>query len=121
MAREVREKAHAPYSTFMVGAALIDADGNIYVGCNIENASYGLTVCAERHAVSSWLLSSSAAIDACVVVTNAKEPTPPCGACRQVLFEFSPDMEIISRTLDGKEATYTLRELLPHAFTKGDL
>ena len=117
----MREKAYAPYSKFKVGAALIDSDGNIHVGCNIENASYGLTICAERNAISSWLLTTDSKLDACVVVTDAKEPTPPCGACRQVLHEFNPNMQIVSRTLSGMEATYQLSELLPHAFSKEDL
>jgi len=117
-ATEVRDRAHAPYSRFQVGAAVVDGDGRIFTGCNVENASYGLTVCAERNAVALAVANGSRRLKAVVIVTAAPTPTPPCGACRQVLSEFGPDMLVVSRTVDGQEATYQLSEILPHAFTK---
>ena len=120
-ATDVREHAHAPYSRFLVGAALMDNQGRLFVGCNVENASYGLTICAERNAMAHAVASGSRRIVAVVIVTDAAEPTPPCGACRQVLKELNDDMVIISHTLQGKEASYLLSELLPHAFTKSQL
>lgn len=111
-----RERAYAPYSRFLVGAALIDRQGGIHVGCNVENASYGLTQCAERSAVTAATATGQREIIACVVITDTVEPTMPCGACRQVLAEFGTDLLIVSRTLSGAELRTTLYELLPHAF-----
>jgi cytidine deaminase len=116
-ARAAREKAHAPYSRFTVGAAGLLDDGNVVQGCNVENASYGLGVCAERHVVAAAVLAGRPRLIALVVMADASSPISPCGACRQVLTEVcSPALPIRSRTLTGEQAEYTLAELLPHAF-----
>ncbi|MEW5743045.1 MAG: cytidine deaminase [Myxococcota bacterium] len=117
-AEAARRRAHAPYSKFHVGAAILCDDGSIVSGCNVENASYGLTVCAERNAVGAMVLNARKP-KAVAIVVDSKEPTPPCGMCRQVLAEFGDSgLEVRSRTPAGKEARWTLSELLPHAFTK---
>ena len=116
-ATAARLKAHAPYSQFQVGAAFECDDGSIVSGCNVENASYGLTVCAERNAMARTVFEGKKVL-AVAIVTEAKWVTPPCGMCRQVLAEFcAPTMPIRSRTTSGQEARYTLKGLLPHAFT----
>lgn len=115
-AAAVRQRAYAPYSNFLVGAALVDSTGSIHVGCNVENVSFGLTQCAERSAVTSATASNHRDIVACVVVTDTPEPTMPCGACRQVLAEYGSNMTILSVTVGGKETITTLYDLLPHAF-----
>lgn len=118
-ARDVQAKAYAPYSNFPVGAALLAEDGRVFMGCNVENSSYGLSVCAERHAIGSAVGQGVRRFRAVAVVANSKAPCPPCGMCRQVLAEFlGPQTEIRSRTPDGAEAGYTLAELLPHAFNR---
>lgn len=115
-AREAYEKAYAPYSNFKVGAALLGKSGNIHTGCNVENASYGLTICAERSAIAQAVCSGEREFSAVAVFTDANQPTPPCGACREVLSEFSDDMTVIMETSEGKREILTLRELLPHRF-----
>jgi cytidine deaminase len=116
-----RKKAHAPYSNFSVGAALLLDDGSIVAGCNVENASYGLTVCAERNAIGAMVLAGRTPV-ACAIVVDSKVPTPPCGMCRQVFSEFAgPGFLVRSRILNGDEAAYTLGELLPHTFTRSFL
>ncbi|MCC7124327.1 MAG: cytidine deaminase [Acidobacteria bacterium] len=115
-AREARERAFAPYSTFKVGAALETADGVIITGCNIENASYGLTICAERVAMFKAIADGHRHFVRIVVVADTSAPTAPCGACRQVLSEFAPDLEITLANLTQVFAQHTIRELLPHAF-----
>ena len=115
-ARRAAENAHAPYSGLRVGAAIRCADGSLWAGCNVENASYGLTICAERVAAAAAVAAGRSAFERIVIVTSAPTPVPPCGACRQVLSEFAEDMEIISVAPDGKRATWRLLELLPHAF-----
>ena len=90
-AGSVRKRAHAPYSKFAVGAAILDGDGQIHLGCNVENASYGLSVCAERHAVGCAVAAGSSRFVAIAVVADTTPPTSPCGACRQVLAEFGLD------------------------------
>ncbi len=118
-ATEARARAYAPYSNFQVGAAVQGADGRIYSGCNVENASYGLALCAERNAVTRAVAEGCREIVAVAVVTGAKVSTPPCGACRQVLAELSsPETPVQMRTLSGAHAEHTLGELLPHAFTR---
>lgn len=117
----VREHAYAPYSNFLVGAALITRDGQIYGGCNVENASYGLTQCAERAAVTAAVADAHRDVVCCVVVANTPEPITPCGACRQVLAEMSMEMVVVCRTLSGKEQRYTMQELLPSGFSPSSL
>ena len=117
-ARNARSGAYAPYSKFQVGAAVLCDDGALIAGCNVENASYGLTVCAERNAMAQVVLQARKPV-AIAIVVDSREPTPPCGMCRQVLIEHAPqELEVRSRTLSGAEARYTLRELLPHTFTR---
>jgi cytidine deaminase len=116
-AAEVRERAYAPYSGFHVGAVLL-AGGDRFAGANVENASYPLSVCAERNAVGAMVAAGRRPIEAVVVVTDAAEPTPPCGGCRQVLWEFGQGAVVVARTLGGLESRWTLAELLPAAFGK---
>ena len=117
-ARRARARAHAPYSRFKVGAAVL-ADGAIHVGCNVENASYGLTTCAERNAVAAAVLAGARRIDAVVVVSGTSPPTPPCGACLQVLAEFGgASLPVLLVGARGAREQITLGELLPRAFSK---
>ena len=115
------EHAYAPYSNFRVGAALLGSDGSIVDGCNVENASYPAGMCAERAAVGAAVARGVQSFEAIVVATEAEEPTPPCGICRQVLEEFSPHLVVVSITRSGREARWTLDELLPKAFTPQSL
>jgi cytidine deaminase len=110
------DNAHAPYSNFKVGAALLTRDGRVITGCNVENSAYGLAICAETLAVASAVSQGLTEFDEIAIASDDREPTPPCGACRQVLNEFAPKIRISSYTRDGKEASWTLDELLPHAF-----
>lgn len=114
-ARSVRRRAYAPYSGFHVGAAVL-AEGRIYRGANVENASYPLSVCAERNAVAAAVAAGRRRIEAVAVVAGDEEPTPPCGGCRQVLHEFGPGMLVVSETTAGRRAGWRLDELLPAAF-----
>jgi cytidine deaminase len=116
VALEVRQRAYAPYSQFLVGAVLIDDQHHFHLGCNVENASYGLTQCAERSAVTAATAAGRRSMLACVIVTDTEEPTMPCGACRQVLAEYGTDLLVVSRTLSGAERIAMLSELLPHSF-----
>jgi len=111
-----RNNAHAPYSHFLVGAALEDSEGRIHTGCNIENATYGLTVCAERIAMFKALSEGARKFRRIAVVANNKQLTPPCGACRQILWEFAGDMEIILANLTGPAETLRLSAIFPRAF-----
>lgn len=113
-AAEVRERAYAPYSRFAVGAALRAADGAIYAGCNVENASYGMTICAERNAVAHAVACGARDFTAIAVVTL--NGVSPCGACRQVLAEFNPQMTVILADGAGNQRCYCLADLLPAAF-----
>jgi cytidine deaminase len=115
-AQSARILAHAPYSHFQVGAAVETGEGKIFSGCNIENATYGLTVCAERVAVWKALSEGARGFRRVAVVVDTEELTPPCGACRQVLWEFCADIEVILANLTGKKAVYRLRDLLPYPF-----
>jgi cytidine deaminase len=110
------DHAYAPYSNFRVGAALLTRSGELITGCNMENSAYGLAICAETLAVASAVSQGLTEFDEIAIATEDSEPTPPCGACRQVLSEFAPNIKISSYTREGKEATWTLDELLPHAF-----
>jgi cytidine deaminase len=110
------EHAYCPYSKFRVGAAVLTESGEVFVGCNVENASYGLTICAERNAIFHMVAQAQTAIRALVIYTPTKTPSAPCGACRQVINEFGPAAEIFSYC-DGSEILHkTLSELLPGAF-----
>jgi len=113
----VQGRAYAPYSNYHVGAALLTADGEIIAGCNVENATFGATCCAERTAVFAAVAAGHLAFRAIAVVTNGAAPGTPCGICRQVLAEFGRDLEVLCFTPEGAEARYLLSELLPHAFT----
>lgn len=115
------ERAYAPYSGFRVGAALLASDGSITEGCNIENASFPAAICAERSAVAAAVSRGNRSFDAVVIATEAEEPTPPCGVCRQVLVEFAPRLAVVSVTRGGREARWTLDELLPKAFTPNSM
>ena len=117
-AAKVRERAHVPYSRFPVGAAVLYPDGAVVTGCNVENSSYGLTVCAERSALAAAVAQGRSQPLAVAIVVDTPTPCPPCGMCRQVILEFAPkDLPVRSRNLKGDEARYTLGELLPHAFS----
>ena len=121
-AEAARDRAYAPYSRFHVGAAVLCDDGGVHAGCNVENASYGLTLCAERSAVSRAITDGCRRILAVAVATNAEKATPPCGMCRQVLTEFAaPQTPIRMRTRSGDARELSLGELLPHAFDKSFL
>ena len=117
-ARAVRENAVAPFSNFKVGAALETADGAIITGCNIENATYGLTICAERVAVFKALSEGFRAFRRVAVVADTDQLTPPCGACRQILWEFGGDLEVVLANLKGRIAQHQLASLLPHPFDR---
>lgn len=117
IAAKAREKAYVPYSRFKVGAALLSTDGRVFTGANVENASYGLTICAERTAVVKAVSEGAVQFQALAVVTDLAEPASPCGACRQVLSEFAPDLKIIMANTQGRAMEATLAELLPLAFT----
>lgn len=116
-ARAVRARAHAPYSKFRVGAAVLDEKGRIHAGTNVENASYGLTVCAERHAVAAAVAAGARTIRAVAVVTPTSPPGSPCGACRQVLAEFAaPEALVLLAAPTGSPEETTLGALLPRSF-----
>jgi cytidine deaminase len=119
-ARGAREHAYAPYSEFEVGAAVL-AGGRIFTGANVENASYPMTMCAERNAVAAAVAAGERTIDCCAVVTGEDHPTPPCGGCRQVLWEFGPSLLVVSETMNGTRAMWALEDLLPEAFGPDDL
>ncbi len=116
LAHKARENAYAPYSGFRVGAALLSKSGRVYTGSNVENKSYGLTVCAERSAVSAAVSAGDRSFDTIVVSTTASPPASPCGACRQVLREFSGNMKVILVNESGEKKTLTIAELLPEPF-----
>lgn len=115
-ASEVQERAHAPYSNFKVGAALLARSGEVFAGCNVENASYGLTICAERAAVATAVAAGQNEFVALAVV-GGSGPIAPCGACRQVLAEFGDSVVIRSRGEGATELSWLLSELLPQPFS----
>ncbi|HVU50655.1 MAG TPA: cytidine deaminase [Polyangia bacterium] len=120
-ARAARRHAHAPYSRFAVGAAVRDERGRVHVGCNVENASYGLTTCAERNAVAAAVAGGARAVRAVAVVTPTRPPGSPCGACRQVLAEFgAPRTRVLLASPTGPARSTTLGALLPRAFSLRD-
>ena len=120
-AREVRHNARAEFSKFKVGAAIETADGTIVTGCNIENATYGLTVCAERVAMFTALAAGHRTFRRIAIVCEPHEPTPPCGACRQILWEFAGDIEVILANLRRETGRHQLSDLLPQPFDKRNL
>lgn len=115
-ARAVRLRAHAPYSGFAVGAVLETPTGLLVAGCNVENATYGLTICAERVAVVKAISEGQTQFTRIAIVADTEAPTPPCGACRQILWEFGGDLEVILANLTEVKAVHRLAELLPWPF-----
>jgi cytidine deaminase len=115
-ALQARDYAHAPYSKFRVGAALEAADGTVHTGCNIENASYGLTMCAERVALFKALSEGARRFRRIAVAADTDVLTPPCGSCRQLLWEFCGDCEVVLVNTRGRTETCSMRDLLPRAF-----
>ena len=120
-ATSARELAFAPFSKFRVGAALRAVDGTVVAGCNVESASYGLTMCAERVAIFKGVSEGLTRFTAVAVVTDVAELTPPCGACRQLLWEFAPDATVTLANTAGRTETFTVRELLPRGFDASQL
>lgn len=120
-AKEAMKNAYAPYSNFRVGAALLTEDEKVYTGCNIENASYGGTNCAERTALFKALSEGHRKFNKIAIISDSLEYTYPCGICRQVLAEHGVDMEIIVADFNGEFKVHKLNELLPYAFTREDL
>jgi cytidine deaminase len=116
VALETRERAHAPFSRFQVGAAIEAEDGTVYGGCNVENSSYGLTMCAERSALYHAVARGARRFRRVAVVAATAGLTPPCGACRQVLWDLCGDIEVILFNLAGERESFRLSELLPRAF-----
>lgn len=115
-ALQARENAHAPFSKFKVGAAVEDSTGRIHTGCNVENATYGLTICAERVAIFKAVSEGARQFKRVAVVADTDKLTPPCGACRQILWEFCGDVEIVLANLKGESETLRLGALLPRPF-----
>ena len=121
VAKSARENAHAKFSNFKVGAGLRAASGKIYGGCNVENATYGLTVCAERVAIFKAISEGERKFDAIAVVTDTDTLTPPCGACRQIIWEFCGDVPVVMSNLQGKTDVVRMSELFPKPFDAGFL
>jgi cytidine deaminase len=115
-ARKARKNAHAPFSKFKVGAALETADGTVVTGCNVENATYGLTMCAERVAMFKAISEGHRTFTRIAVVADTDAPTPPCGSCRQILWEFGGDLEVIMGNTRRETARWRLKDLLPLPF-----
>jgi len=120
-AKSARENAHAAYSNFRVGAALRATSGRIFGGCNVENATYGLTICAERVAIFKAISEGERGFDAIAVVADTDSLTPPCGACRQLLWEFCGDVPVILANLQGRVEIVPMRELFPKPFEGSSL
>ena len=120
-AKQARENAHAPYSNFRVGAALRSAAGRIFSGCNVENASYGLTMCAERVAIFKAISEGERGFSALAVVTDADVLTPPCGACRQLIWEFCGDIPVTIANLKGQTDVMQMKDLFPRPFDDSNL
>ena len=120
-AKTAAGRAYAPYSKFHVGAAVLTGSGKIFVGCNVENASYGLCNCAERTAIFKAISEGERGFDAISVVTDTDTLTPPCGACRQLIWEFCGDVPVILANLKGKTETIQMRDLFPKPFDSSNL
>jgi cytidine deaminase len=120
-ARDAMVRAYSPYSGVHVGAALLDSSGRIYSGCNVENASFGLTICAERNAIARAVADGHGELVGIVITTDREGTLMPCGACRQVLSEFAPDLLVWCQGADGDSIVCELGELLPRAFRADDL
>lgn len=120
-AKHARENAHANFSKFKVGAALRAATGKIYGGCNVENATYGLTICAERVAIFKAISEGERKFDAIAVVTDTETLTPPCGACRQLIWEFCGDVPVVMSNLQGKAEVIRMSQLFPKPFDSSNL
>ncbi len=120
-AKQARENAHVPYSNFRVGAALRSASGRIFSGCNVENASYGLTMCAERVAIFKAMSEGERGFSALAVVTDADTLTPPCGACRQLIWEFCGDIPVTIANLKGQTDVMQMKDLFPRPFDDSNL
>lgn len=118
-ARDVSQYAHAPYSNFPVGAVLAATDGQVFAGCNVENASYGLSMCAERGALFRGVAEGARKFSQIVIYTPTREPTPPCGACRQALAEFAPELTVVAICDGPQRREWKLSELLPEQFGLG--
>jgi cytidine deaminase len=120
-AKQARENAHAPYSNFRVGAALRSTSGKIYGGCNVENATYGLTLCAERVAIFKAISEGERSFSAIAVVTDTETLTPPCGACRQLIWEFCGDIPVSMANLSGRSEVIQMKDLFPKPFDESNL
>jgi cytidine deaminase len=120
-AKQARENAHAPYSNFRVGAALRSSSGRIFGGCNVENATYGLTMCAERVAIFKAVSEGERGFRAIAVITDTDALTPPCGSCRQLIWEFCGDIPVSMANLKGKIEVVQMRELFPRPFDDSNL
>ncbi len=120
-AKTAFDRAYAPYSRFQVGAALLGTDGKIYAGCNVENASYGLSRCAEQTAIQKMVSEGVRGFSKAVVYTLASPPSSPCGACRQILFEFGENAEVVMVNDQNETRVFTVSELLPAGFGPRDL
>lgn len=118
-AADVQKNAHAPYSGFKVGAALLAKNGEVFTGCNVENASYGDAICAEKVAVIKAISEGVGDFSKMVVFSDAEEPASPCGSCRQILFEFNPDLLVIMANSKSKIVEMKISDLLPNAFSLG--
>ena len=121
IARTARQHAHAPHSNFRVGAAVRAKSGRIFSGCNVENATFGLTLCAERIAIFKAISEGERGFDSIAVVADTDELTPPCGACRQIIWEFCGDAEVVLANLKGKIERYRMAALFPKPFDKSFL
>lgn len=121
IAEKAKEKAYVPYSNFRVGAALLTAEGEVFTGCNIENASFGLSNCAERTAIFKAISEGYKNYKAIAISTDTQDITSPCGACRQVLIEFSEDIDVIMANVEGQYEVYKIPKLLPLAFSPNKL
>jgi cytidine deaminase len=119
-AREARKHAYAPYSRFRVGAA-VATDRGVFSGANVENAAYGQSICAERVAAAAAVAAGARRFDALAMTSSARGPSSPCGACRQFLYEFGPEMTVVSEGTDGERKVWRLSELLPDGFGPSDL